>query len=235
MKPEDDDWDEALFSSLIHSTDREMPPPDPQFLADLRERSTRAFLEAAAATASGSTTDSEKIDIPAPAAPRPSPASRYPHGKPTPADAPPPRKRTKLSLALKAVSACVAAGVVAGAGFWSYFGPHETKMAFGAALDRTAAAQSLHLRIAGTGRAGEVWYAQPNLLRWDAVDGTYKIARGNTLWRVDESQNLAASEPAAFFGTNAAGRPGVDLLALLEVDSPEARSTIAAQEPMETI
>src|SRR5262245_62848785 len=110
MKPEDDDWDEALFSSLIHSTDREMPPPDPQFLADLRERSTRAFLESAAANASGSPGDAARSEAPASpstAVPQTSPPSRYPHGKPTSADAPPPRKRTMLSLAFKAVSACV--------------------------------------------------------------------------------------------------------------------------------
>src|SRR5262245_28850367 len=128
MKPEDDDWDEALFSSLIHSTDREMPPPDPQFLAALRERSTRAFLESAAANASGSPGDAAKSDAsvsPPTTAPQTSPASRYPQGKPTSADGSPPRKRTMLSLAFKAVSACVAAGVVAAAGFWSFFGPHE--------------------------------------------------------------------------------------------------------------
>src|SRR5437762_12960576 len=48
MKPEEEDWDEARYSSLLRSTDHEMPPPDPDFLARLRERSTQAFLEAAA-------------------------------------------------------------------------------------------------------------------------------------------------------------------------------------------
>src|SRR5262245_37817026 len=236
MKPEDDDWDEALFSSLIHSTDREMPPPDPQFLADLRERSTRAFLEAAAANASGSPIGSMKSDsdVSGPNAGAQSSAAS-PHVRPALSEASTSRKRTMLPFVFKALSGGLAAALVVAAGFWSFFGPHETKIAFGAALDRTTAAQSLHLKITGAGRAGEVWYAQPDLLRWDAADGTYQIARGSTLWRVDESQNLAASEPAAYFGTDAAGRPGVDLLALLEVDSPEARSAIAAQEPVDTI
>ncbi|MGE5191680.1 MAG: VIT domain-containing protein, partial [Deltaproteobacteria bacterium] len=111
---------------------------------------------------------------------------------------------------------------------------HERQVVFGAALDRVAGAETLHLKITRGGEAAEVWYAQPNRLRWDAADGTYKIARGETLWRVDESQNLAASEPAALFGTDAARRPGVDLLALLEVDNPEARSALAGQMPVET-
>lgn len=204
MKPEEDDWDEALFSSLIHTTDHEMPAPDPEFLARLRERSTQAFVEAA--------------------------AHAFPAGQDVP-----PRRRSMLSLALKAVSACVAAGVVVAAGLWSFFAPHESQVVFGAALDRVAAANTLHLTITRDGQAGEVWYAQPNLLRWDAADGTYKIARGNTLWRVDETQNLAATEPAALFGTDAAQRPGVDLLSLLDLNSPEARSAVARQAPVETI
>ena len=49
-------------------------------------------------------------------------------------------------FALKAVSACVAAGVVVAAGLWSFFSPHESRVAFGAwyKLDKVAAAQTLH-------------------------------------------------------------------------------------------
>ncbi len=212
MKPDDDNWDEAMFSSLIHATDHDMPPPDPEFLARLRERSTQVFLEAT--------------------------AHARPVGQGVPPSAVPnvhPRRRSMFSLVIKAVATCVAAGVMVAAGLWSFFAPHETQVVFGAALDRVAAAQTLHLKITRDGQARDVWYAQPNLLRWDEAGGTYKIARGNTQWRVDETQNLATSEPAAFFGTDADQRPGVDLLALLDVDTPEARSAVAGHKPVETL
>src|SRR5260221_2695835 len=48
MKPDEDDWDEALFLSFLNSTNQEMPPPDAEFLARLRDRSTNEFVDAAA-------------------------------------------------------------------------------------------------------------------------------------------------------------------------------------------
>jgi hypothetical protein len=104
MKPEEEDWDEARYSSLLHSTDHDMPPPDPDFLARLRERSTRAFLEAAA---QGETSARDPAAVAFPAVPTATPA---------PATLPSPGRRSMLSIALKAVSTCAAAAVVIGAG-----------------------------------------------------------------------------------------------------------------------
>ena len=152
MKPEDDDWDEALFSSIMHSTHHDMPPPDADFLARLREQSTQAFLEAATHV--------------------------LPAGQGVPPDAGhvvPFRRRSMFSLLVKAAAACVAAGVMIAAGFWSFFAPHETQMVFGAALDRVATAETLHLTITRDGQSHNVWYAQPNLLRWDETDERSRV------------------------------------------------------------
>ena len=217
MKPEDESRDEAVLSSLLNSTNRDMPLPDNDFLAALRERSTEAFLEAA-----GSST---AVPISSSASPARIPASRSSSFK----------GRSMLSLVIKVAWASVAAVVVFAASFWSFFTPHESQVAFGDVLDKVAAAKSLHLTITRDGKASEIWYVQPDLLRQDEADGTYTIARGETMWRVDERQNRAAAEPRGNFGSEASHRHGVDLLALLEVGDPEARATINRQVPVETI
>ncbi len=138
-----------------------------------------------------------------------------------------------LALTLKAVSACIAVT----AGFLVFMAPEGSPLVFGDVLDRLSAAQTLHLTVTRNGHPGDVWYSQPNLLRWnewDETDGKYKIVRGETLWQIDESENRATPEPAALF-TEIGGQRRLDLLALLDGDAAMARSAIAAQVPVETI
>jgi Flp pilus assembly protein TadD len=197
--------DEAFVSSLIDVTNQNMPAPDPDFLARLKERSTEAFLEAV----------------------------RGPAGSPdtiTPAQ----RNRPMLSLFVKAVSACIAAFLMIAAGLWTYFMPHQPQVALGSALDRLSAAQTLQLTVHRDGsRAAEVLYSRPGLLRWNDSDGTYKIAHGDTMWQIDEKDNRATHEPATMF-TDTADGPQLDLLALLD-SSATAWDSIATEFPIETI
>ena len=72
-------------------------------------------------------------------------------------------------------------------------------------------AQSLHLNVTRDGETGEVWTQKPDRLRWNNADGTYEIAKGKQLWRIDEKANQAASAACTYFrevkAAAAAGRP----------------------------
>jgi len=218
MKPDDDLRDEEFVSSLMNSTNRDMPPPDPQFLARLRDQSTQAFLEAAAQAAdqtSAAGTQSEP--------------QRYPGTQPAAPVQPPPRRRSMLGFALKILTTCAAAIAIGTVGFQSFFGTHHADQAFGDILQRLTNARTLHLTVTRDGRESDVWYAAPNLMRWDDADGTYQIARGDTLWRVDEKENRAAPEPTDLFDSGRDGSQRIDILALLGLDPAAARAVLESR------
>src|SRR5262245_51890317 len=146
MKPDEDEWDEALFSSIMHSTDHDMPAPDADFLARLRERSTQAFLETGADSVPQPVEAGKRPAIPAPDAAGSAELDAHgcdPRGRPPGSIVPPVRRRLILSL-VKGLSVCAVVAVAA-FGLWSFFGTHDTQVAFGAALDRVALADTLHL------------------------------------------------------------------------------------------
>src|SRR5579872_3202685 len=211
--------DEEFVSSLIHAAGGDMPAPDPEFLAQLRDRSTQAFLEAMdPRTGSRQTSDFQGSGTRQTSEPRAGDAEFLRIRL----------RRRRTSIALKLASAGVAAVVAIGV-LWTVFAPHNSALAFGDALKQTAAAESLHLKIARDGQTGEIWYAGPDRFRWNRADGTYKIARRDGIWRVDERENLAVREPVDERGeTEKRGR--VDLLELLASEATGEVPEGAARE-----
>ncbi|MFN0053855.1 MAG: VIT domain-containing protein, partial [Planctomycetales bacterium] len=194
MKPPDD-GDEELIASMLHSADRNLPLPDPEFLRQLREASTRAFLEAAAQRGGDSqepqlrpdhTISQEEGDSMISAADTqtgPFTLGRSLGGR---------GSRRVVSLLVGGVACAVAILV------WLLLGPAPQvahALDLRTALERTAQSQTLHLQIERSGQTEEAWMTQPGWLRVDHSDGTYDITRDNTVWRVDERENRAQSEP----------------------------------------
>ncbi|MEE9601774.1 MAG: VIT domain-containing protein, partial [Thermoguttaceae bacterium] len=145
----------------------------------------------------------------------------------------PQQKRIKrmLLIALRGLTAAAAVVVVATT-FWLASSPGEPALAFEKVLEKMADAETVHLQVTRDGSAGEAWVKKPKQFRWNAPDGTYRIARGKRLWQIDEKANKAASGPSPFFH---AERPGLDLFAVLDLPAREAADALAKAGPAEQI
>jgi len=137
-----------------------------------------------------------------------------------------------LVLAWRALAATAAAATLVAAWFWSTVSTPDTSVALGKVLENLANAKTLHLSVIMGGKTAEVWAREPNYLRWNNADGTYQIARGSTLWLVDEKANRAASQACAYFP---AERPGLDALALLGVPEPKDRQNLLKSRPLKRV
>ena len=73
--------------------------------------------------------------------------------------------------------------------------------------------------------AAEAWSAKSGELRVNHADGTYDIARGDKLWRIDEKANRAARGESPYYR---AANKSLDLLPLLGLDSSQARDLLLA-------
>ena len=143
----------------------------------------------------------------------------------------PARRRRMFVIALRGLAAAAAAAIVVATCLWSSITADDT-LALGKALEKTAKADTIQLSIARDGKSGRLWVKQPNRLRWNHPDGTYSIARGNRLWLVDEKANRATSGPSPYFRDD---RPGLDLLALLDLPAGKARKSLLGARPVERV
>jgi len=218
MNPNDDNRQEDRLAELLSlAAGAGMPPPDEAFLDRLRRQSAAVFAaESAAAPAA---------EPPAAAEPPQGPSERLP------SPAIPRKRRHRMSvLALRTLAASLAATVLAVVTLWNAPPGDDSALAFGRVLEKTAAAKSLHLKIVREGKTSEV-FARPQQLRWNEPDGTYRIARGSELWRVDEKANRAARETAALW---AGQPPRLDLLGLLGLPG-QLGERLAGVRPAEQI
>jgi Flp pilus assembly protein TadD len=139
------------------------------------------------------------------------------------------RRRIMITSSVRALAACLAAAILVGIMLFSWLAPRDSGLAFGQVLDRVAGAQTLHLQVTRQGRTADVWVKQPDQLRWDEADGTYQIAHGDQRWLIDEKANRATRQTTSFFSS--VDRPGVDLLALLDVPHPPDWVGLRDQNP----
>ncbi len=129
-----------------------------------------------------------------------------------------PRGNGRMILAARAVI-CVSAAVIAGvAVFLNSAGPVRGETTLGHVLDDAAAADSLHLKVIRGDSQADVLVAKSGRLRWEEHPTRYQIARGSTLWRIDESTNTATEEANPWFTKETDEELGIDLLSLLQVD-----------------
>ena len=143
----------------------------------------------------------------------------------------PARRRRMFVIALRGLAAAAAASIVVATCFWSSITADDT-LALGKALENTAKADTVQLSISRDGKSSRLWVKQPNRLRWNHPDGTYSIARENRLWLVDEKANRATSGPSPYFHDD---RPGLDLLALLDLPADKARKSLLGVRPAEQV
>ncbi len=128
----------------------------------------------------------------------------------------PNRRSAMMSVLVRLSAAAVAAAalVVAVLHFW----PADSDASLARVLDRTADADTLHLRVTRAGQTGDVWVGHPNNLRWEESADRYLIAHGQNVYRVDEVANRVTPGIAAYFRPD---RPGVNVFALLDVPTPK--------------
>ncbi|MBN2473222.1 MAG: hypothetical protein JXB62_01340 [Pirellulales bacterium] len=144
----------------------------------------------------------------------------------------PVRRRNMFTLAMRGVMVTAAATIAAAAFLWSSISPDDSALAFGKVLDKVAQAETVQLEITRDGKSERAWARRPDQLRIDHADGTYQIARGSKLWRVDEKANRATTQASPYFR---ADQPGFDLLALVELPQPADRKELLAARPAERV
>lgn len=214
----DDEWDEARFSSLFGNVEREVPAPDRDFLAKLRERSAEEFARAGngAATrqeppppevAGGATTETQNLT-------RPQPEGR----------------RNMLAWTMRGFIAAVAAIVAVAALVVNWKPAKDREPTLAQILEPTAEVQTLHFQVVRDGKSESVWFdANQQAVRWDDVNGTYLVANRDRLLRVDEKENMAAPQENYLFAErsepklqlpiqNAPERPNLNFYAFLTDD-----------------
>jgi predicted Zn-dependent protease len=126
------------------------------------------------------------------------------------------------------LAAGLAAAVLVGIGIYLQLPPRAAGAPFGDVLAKAAEADGLHLNVVQQGEAGEAWVKKDRLRR-DHADGTYEIADAGRLWVVDEKDNRVTPRPSPYFRKDPA--PGVDLLALLDLDAEGGAAPLARQRP----
>lgn len=103
----------------------------------------------------------------------------------------------------------------------------------GAALDHTAQAKSLQLKVVQAGSEADVWVTGSGAVRWEDSPARYRVATGTRLWEVDEENNRVVETPNRWRQADA---EQVDLLALLADGklglSEEAEEKVRAAEPV---
>ncbi|KKK59652.1 hypothetical protein LCGC14_3032250, partial [marine sediment metagenome] len=135
-----------------------------------------------------------------------------------------------MVMVMRGMAAAVTASVVLATTLW--FSPAADESALGNVLDKIAAAETLQLEITRDGKSSRLWAKQPQKLRLNEADGTYKIALGGRLWSIDEKANRATSGPSPYFRND---KPGLDLLALLELPDRSHEEDFLQQRPAERV
>ncbi len=198
MTSPDHNWNEDRLAELLCAAQQPPQAPDEQFLAQLRAESTAAFLS--------STSD---ITLPAVTG-----------------------KKSKMFIfAWRALAATAAAAVLMVTWFvTSSSGSRAATLA--SVLEKTEKA-ALHVRIQRAPppddkhapAAMEAWSNKAGNLRVNRPDGTYDIARKETLWRIDERANRAARGESPYY---LAETKSLDLLPLLGLDASSVRKSLLA-------
>ncbi|MCC6125288.1 MAG: tetratricopeptide repeat protein [Pirellulales bacterium] len=223
-------WSEDRLAELLRAAQRAAIPPDEHFLARLREESTEIFQNAASDTGAMPTLDvgmkaslhreshahDERGHVT-----EQTQANRTPHSI---------RKSPMFILAGR-VLAATAAAVVAAAAWFIAANSGDNAVTLDSVLEKVEKADSLHLNIMQAdqrSKTAEAWIDRAKSLRVNRPDGTYEIARGEKLWKIDEKANRAASGPSPYY------RPetkSLDLVPLLNANgeiSPKMRKNLRA-------
>jgi Flp pilus assembly protein TadD len=207
MNPHNENRDEEQVASFLAATERDVVPPDPDFLARLRVQSTEAFQNAPGCWSSAFRRSEEVAG-----------------------------HRLKAGLQRwffrSARWIAAAAAILLGVGLCFWLVPGQPANAFGKAIENVESADTLHLRLSlNRGlKHVEVWHSnRPRRSRWDDLAGHYRIADGATYWIVDEKANQARrAEPPAGLS-----RPIMHILDLLGL--PKDRERLLKARPVDRV
>ncbi len=221
MTTKHDPSNEDRLAELLRAAQHDALPPDEQFLARLRSQSTEAFQ---------TSTNDQSGAMPTPGA-MPTlaagmkasmdsdsrPRDEREHGvqKPFSKKSTDTKRKSKMIiLAGRVLAATAVAGIVAASWFMANSGSDTVTLT--QIMQKIENADSLHLRIAQAdkkSKAVEAWTDGAKSVRINHADGTYEIARGERLWKIDEKANRAATSPSPYYQ---AKRKSLDLLPLLD-------------------
>jgi predicted Zn-dependent protease len=137
------------------------------------------------------------------------------------------RGRLMTTRLLRALAACLALSLLGSGLYWWLVG-RDTSPALADVLANVAHARSIHLQIERDGQTSEVWAEPDGRLRRDDPDGTYQIAAGGKLWRIDEKANRAASGKSPYHRVD---RGELDLFALLGLPAGPDDRRLASSRP----
>lgn len=195
--------EETRLARLLATVARDVPPPDVESLARLRERSLAAFAEAPPSAPGGGRSSSLPDAIQA-----------TPKGTPM--------LSTALRLLL-ALSAAVA--FVAWLGFMAS-GTFASTVTFGEVLEQLRRVESLQLRLERQDQTADVWIKAPGLVRVEESATRYQIAAGSRLWRIDEERQTTEEADSPWF---VSASEQIDLLRLLDVGVADGSKLLAAR------
>jgi predicted Zn-dependent protease len=143
------------------------------------------------------------------------------------------RRRSVMAKAVFGLAASVAAAILIGIVWFHGFRLKSGDAVLGQVLEHSAAAQTIHVKLMRQDQTDEVWATHTGQLRWNLADGTYRIGRGEKLWLVDEKANRITAQTSPYFRIDT--RPGIDLLALLDLPHREALQELRDQRPVATL
>ena len=132
------------------------------------------------------------------------------------------RSPTMLTMLFRSLLALSAA--VAGVAVWLSSSPESLNAApFSKVLDRLASVDSMQLRLVSQGQNVDVWVRSPGQVRIDDAPTRYRIARGGSVWQIDEQANTLVAAEAGHRQRLFTGKDNSDfnLAALLELCLPD--------------
>ena len=169
------DRDEQRLADLLRAVDADVPPPDRERLAALRELSTDAFSEPAGVSPRTNPTEGPGAD-----------ALRLANHT---SDKDLKRSTPMMTLALRGFAALAASAAIIAV---SLLMPQPKPVIAGAipfseVLAELRGAETLQFRLVKNVRdTAEIWVRAPGLVRKEESPQRYEIAAGSRLWRVDE-------------------------------------------------
>ncbi|MDB5388719.1 MAG: Vault protein inter-alpha-trypsin, partial [Planctomycetaceae bacterium] len=207
---------ETRFAELLRAADADLPPPDPDFLRVLQQRSLDAFLA-----------EAELLPPDDREAPIGNAVLKTRSSLNSPAPALRNWRQFMFALAVRSSLAVSAAFVMFAAWLVPFPGANiKAAVPFSEVLSELREAQSLHLELVKEGQTTEVWVRAPGLVRLDETPQRYRIAAGSRLWQIDEAANTVTESDSPWFLTP---ETPIDLLGLLEVGVKDASAMLKAR------
>ena len=203
---------EAQVEQLLASASTEKPPVDVEFLAELKQQTTEAFLnpieQATSAPAKNELTDSSLN----------TPPESINQSK---------RSRRMLSLVYRVVTVTVV-GVIS---WFALSGSTDNSdPTLGDAFAKAQAADSFQMKLTQASLTLDV-LATPEHVRLSGADGNFIIGNSKGTWNINTAAKRVVANPAKYFGDNGKLR----LLSLLGDVSAADLATVAKTQPTKKV